>query len=76
MWCASAGRPALAHSTYETLGRVFLKFKDLENIRVNGVIRLVPNTRLAYLTIPSNNNEEIQWNYCDLRAGAGMGQSV
>jgi hypothetical protein len=49
---------------------------DLENIRLNCVIRLVPNTRLALYIIPSKNNEEIQRNYCELRAGAGMGQSV
>ena len=42
--------PALACKRYGTLGHMFLKPKDLETTRVNGLISLVANTRLAILT--------------------------
>jgi hypothetical protein len=32
---------------YRTLGRMFLMSKDLKNMRVNGLISLVANTRLG-----------------------------
>jgi hypothetical protein len=38
--------PALACKRYRTLGCMFLKPNDWENIRVNGLISLVANTKL------------------------------
>ena len=40
---------ALACKIYRNLGRVFLTPKGLENMRVNGLINLVANTRLGIL---------------------------
>jgi len=39
--------PALACKRYRNLGCMFLKPKDLANLRVNGLISLVDNTRLG-----------------------------
>jgi len=41
--------PALACKRYRNLGRMFLKPKDLENLRVSGLISLVDNTRLGII---------------------------
>ena len=38
---------SLACTRYKTLGRVFIPPEDLEHMRVNGLINLVANTRLA-----------------------------
>ena len=40
--------PALACKIYRTLGRIFLKPKDLYNMRGKGLISLAANTRLPY----------------------------
>jgi hypothetical protein len=37
----------LACKRYRTLGHMFLKHKDLENMRVNGLMSLIANTRLG-----------------------------
>ena len=41
--------PALACIRYGTLGRKFLKPKDLEKLRVIGLISLVDNTRFGII---------------------------
>ena len=38
---------ALASKRYRTLGCCVLEAKDLENVRVNGLISLIANTRLG-----------------------------
>jgi hypothetical protein len=44
---------ALVCKIYRTLYHMFLKTKDLENVRVNGLIRVVANTRLpCSYTVP------------------------
>ena len=58
----------LACKRYRTLECVFLKPKDLENMKVNGLISLVANPRIG--SIPYThfkiNSEKVKWNYSDL----------
>ena len=42
--------PIPACKIYRTLGRVFLKPKDLENMRVNGLKSLVAKTRVGKIS--------------------------
>ena len=48
-YCTVCHCAALACKRYRNLGRVFLTPKGLENMRVNGLINLVANTRLGIL---------------------------
>jgi len=43
---------ALTRKGYRTLDHMFLMPKDLENIMLNGLISLVPNTRLGIIPYP------------------------
>ena len=61
--CIVCNCMALACKKYRRLGHMFLKSKDLANIRVNSLVSLVTNRKLGVLLSPIQTVRRLQRKY-------------